>query len=178
MTKKKDRYPESWIPRIPAYSMSEITPPLPTLTKLEPTLTNVDGCDHPLPGYIFRPDPVMSTSPACPILHTAATPWQYPPPPAKHIPSQATCTSAHSFVGENGEQFVGGDRTRIVGGERTRIVGGERTRIVGGKWRLGRREGGFGFKLGLPAPRGGELGEQPPILAFRITKLFCPNSFN
>ena len=30
-------------------------PPLPTLTKLEPTLTNVDGCDHPLPGYIFRP---------------------------------------------------------------------------------------------------------------------------
>ena len=27
MTKKKDRYPESWIPRIPAYSMSEITPP-------------------------------------------------------------------------------------------------------------------------------------------------------
>ena len=74
MTKKKDRYPESWIPRIPAYSMSEITPPLLTLTKLEPTLTNVDGCDHPLPGYIFRPDPVMSTSPACPILHSAATP--------------------------------------------------------------------------------------------------------
>ena len=118
ITKKKDRYPESWIPRIPAYTMSEITPPpLPTLTKLEPTLTKVDGCDHPLPGYIFRPVDHVHKSGMPNFAHCrhAVT--------ISSSPSQTHPLTGDLYLGP-AHSFVGGDRTRIVGGDRTRIVGG------------------------------------------------------
>ena len=113
ITKKKDRYPESWIPRIPAYSMSEITPPLPTLTKLEPTLTKVDGCDHPLPGYIFRPVDHVHKSGMPNFAHCrhAVT--------ISSSPSQTHPLTGDLYLGP-AHSFVGGDRTRIVGGNNER----------------------------------------------------------
>ena len=107
----------------------------PNLNQLWPKLTGVI-IPYLVTYFVLS---IMSTSPACPILHTAATPWQYPPPPAKHIPSQATCTSArhtHLLVGIGRELLAGIGRELLAGTMSER-------RNEGWAW-VGRPEGGMG----------------------------------
>ena len=108
ITKKKDRYPESWIPRIPAYTMSEITPPpLPTLTK-------VDGCDHPLPGYIFRPVDHVHKSGMPNFAHCrhAVTISSSPAPRHTHLLAR---TGNNLLAGIGRELLAGKGRELLVG---------------------------------------------------------------